>query len=86
VKEIASFGIMCQSKKGICCVFKANALKDRTSLIEMLELQKSVKGVVDEQEKHIGAYLLELMSSSFGKMFTLPNSRTKTAPIHQENW
>lgn len=38
MKEIASFGIMCQSKEGIRHVFKTNALKDRRSLIEMLEL------------------------------------------------
>lgn len=72
VEEIASFGAVCQSKEGIRRVFKAAALKDRRSLTEMLELRKSAKGVVDEQERQTVAYLLELMPSSFGGTFTLP--------------
>ncbi|CAK9232726.1 unnamed protein product [Sphagnum troendelagicum] len=72
VEEIASFGAVCQSKEGIRRVFEAKALKDRRSLTEMLELRKSAKGVVDEQESQIVAYLMELMPSSFGGTFTLP--------------
>jgi len=72
VEELASFGALWQSKEGIRRVFKAAALKDRRSLTEMLELRKSAKGVVDEQEREIVAYLLELMPSSFGGTFTLP--------------
>jgi len=73
VEEIASFGAVCQSKEVIRRVFKAAALKDRRSLTEMLELRKSAKGVVDEQERQIVAYLLESMPSSFGGTFTLPS-------------
>jgi hypothetical protein len=72
VEEIASFGAVCQSEEGIRRVFKAAALEDRRSLLEMLELRKSAKGVVNEQERQIVAYLLESMPSSFGGTFTLP--------------